>query len=670
MGFQRSSIVFLIATSCLGFGPVARAQTEPITLSSPNNLIHVTFSIAPSSATRLRGGQLVYEVNYKGKPLIEKSNLGLDLQDQPALGGNLHITASKASKINETYTIPAGKSNPVHNECNTLAVDLQEAGRLSRKLTIEARAYNDGIAFRYVIPDEPRTKAVRIVNEKTQFVLAGDATTYPLILRNFQTSYEDNYRTVALTGLHPESLVALPFLMELPGTAWLAITEANIQNYAGMYLTHLGSGGSRVLEARLSPRVDEPGLAVSRQTPMESPWRVVMIGDAPGRLIESNIIQNLNPPCAISDTSWIKPGKAAWDWWSGPYAEGVNFKVGKNTATAKHYIDFAAKAGFEYFLLDGGWAAHGTGPNDSGADITRAQPNIDMPELLRYAKSKNVKVWVWAHWTDINRQMDEAFPLYEKWGIAGVKIDFMDRDDQWMVDFYRRVAKNAAEHHLMIDFHGAFKPDGLRRTYPNVITRESVLGLEYNKWSARVTPEHNVMLAFTRMLAGPMDYTPGGFSNVNRKDFQPRNVHPMVMGTRAHQVALFIVFESPFEMVSDYPEAYEGRKELPFLSAIPTTWDETRVLSAKVGDYIAIARRHGNEWYVGSIAGSHAAQFDIPLAFLGEGEYTAETLSDAPDADVSPTHTTIDQKAVNRSEGLQVNLVPGGGQAIRIRPAR
>jgi alpha-glucosidase len=265
--------------------------------------------------------------------------------------------------------------------------------------------------------------------------------------------------------------------------------------------------------------------------------------------------------------------------------------------------------------------------------------------------------------------MDEAFPLYERWGIAGVKIDFMDRDDQWMVDFYRRVAKNAAEHHLMIDFHGAFKPDGLRRTYPNVITRESVLGLEYNKWSARVTPEHNVMLAFTRMLAGPMDYTPGGFSNVNRKDFQPRNVHPMVMGTRAHQVALFIVFESPFEMVSDYPEAYEGRKELPFLSAIPTAWDETRVLSAKVGDYIAIARRHGNEWYVGSIAGSHAAQFDIPLAFLGEGEYTAETLSDAPDADVSPTHTTIDQKAVNRSEGLKVNLVPGGGQAIRIRPA-
>jgi alpha-glucosidase len=293
-----------------------------------------------------------------------------------------------------------------------------------------------------------------------------------------------------------------------------------------------------------------------------------------------------------------------------------------------------------------------------------------MPELLRYAKSKNVKIWLWAHWTDVNRQMDEAFPLYERWGIAGVKIDFMNRDDQWMVDFYERVAKNAAAHHLMIDFHGAYKPDGLRRTYPNVVTREGVLGLEYNKWSTRVTPDHNVMLAFTRMLAGPMDFTPGGFSNVNRDNFIPRNVHPMVMGTRAHQTALFIVFQSPLEMVSDFPEAYKGQKEFPFLKGIPTVWDETRVINAKVGDYITIARRRGKDWYIGTIAGSHAAQLDIPLEFLGSGEYTAQTLSDAQDADISPTHTTIEQKKVNRSERLKAIMVPGGGQAIRISPAQ
>ena len=671
MGFRRSRNLLLITIGCLAISRLASAQTGPATLSSPDGLVQMRFSISASGAAQNGDGQLVYEVTYKGKPLLEKSNLGLDLQDQPSLGNNVHIVGSKASKIDETYTVPAGKSNPIHNQANALALDLQESSRLPRKFTVEARAYNDGIAFRYVIPDEPNTKEVRIINEKTQFVLSGDATTYPLIVRDFQSPYEDDYRTLALTGLHPESLVALPFLMELPTkSAWLAITEADIDNYAGMYLTHGGTGSaSHTLTARLSPLVGEPGLAVVRQTPMESPWRVVMIGDAPGRLLESNIVQNLNPPSVIADTSWIQPGKAAWDWWSGPYDTGVDFKVGKNTATAKHYIDFAAKSGFKYFLLDGGWAAHGTGANDSGADITQAQPNIDMPELLRYAKSKNVKIWLWAHWTDVNRQMDEAFPLYEKWGIAGVKIDFMNRDDQWMVEFYRRVAKNAAEHHLMIDFHGAYKPDGLRRTYPNVITREAVLGLEYNKWSARVTPEHNVMLAFSRMLAGPMDFTPGGFSNVNREDFEPRNKHPMVMGTRAHQVALFVVLESPFEMVSDYPEAYEGQKEFPFLQAVPTTWDETRVLNAKVGDYITIARRHGNEWYVGSIAGPHAAELEIPLEFLGAGQYTADVISDASDADASPTHTGIQQKTVNRSDTLKAILVPGGGQAIRLSPA-
>jgi len=289
---------------------------------------------------------------------------------------------------------------------------------------------------------------------------------------------------------------------------------------------------------------------------------------------------------------------------------------------------------------------------------------------VAYARSKNVKVWLWSHWTDIDRQMDQAFPLFEKWGIAGVKIDFMDRDDQWMVNYYRRVAKKAAEHHLMIDFHGAYKPDGIGRTWPNVITREGVLGLEYNKWSARVTPDHNVMLAFTRMLAGPMDYTPGGFRNATREEFGPRNLKPMVMTTRAHQTALFVVFESPFMMVSDYPGAYEGQQEMPFLSAVPASWDETRVLNTKVGDYITIARRHGKDWYVGSIAGSHGATLDIPLEFLGAGEFKAETYSDAPDAGVHPTKTVVETKNVNKATTLKAVLASGGGQAIRITPAK
>jgi len=644
------------------------AQVGKAAVASPDGAIRALFMVVPA-ADGAGGGQLGYEVTYRGKTIIERSKLGFELQNQPPIGGNLQVVAATNSRIDETYQIPAGKSNPVRNQCNVLFFDLKEAKAPGRKLTIEARAYNDGIAFRTIIPDQPAVKELRIANEKTEFVLASDATTYPLVLRNFRTSWEDNYRTVPLSGIAPESVIGLPLLTEIPGVAFVAITEANIDNYAGMYLMHSASN-AKALEARLAPRVDEPGLSVSGATPVTTPWRVVMISNEVGRLIESQIVNNLNPPCAIADTSWVKPGKASWDWWSGPAADGVSFKVGSNTQTAKYYIDFSAKAGFEYFMFDAGWAAHGTGPNDSGADITQTRPDVNMPEIIAYAKSKNVKVWLWSHWTDIDRQMDEAFPLFEKWGVAGVKIDFMDRDDQWMVNFYRRVAKNAAEHHLMIDFHGAYKPDGIGRTWPNVITREGVLGLEYNKWSARVTPDHNVMLAFTRMLAGPMDYTPGGFRNATREEFEPRNLKPMVMGTRAHQTALFVVFESPFMMVSDYPGAYEGQQELPFLSAVPASWDETRVLNAKVGDYITIARRHGKDWYVGSIAGSHGVQLDIPLEFLGAGEFKAETYSDAPDAGVHPTKTVVEQKSVNKATTLKAVLVSGGGQAIRITPAK
>ena len=663
---MKSSNLAAVLLAIFLSSPVLSAQSNPTTVSSPNGSLQVSFSVLTDGPQK---GQLVYDVAYHGKPVVVQSSLGMDIQDQQPLGTNVEIVSSTPpSKVDETYTIPAGKSNPVRNYYNAITVDLREPGNFSRSFSIEARVYDDGIAFRYVIPDQNAMKSLFIVNERTQFQFSKEATTYPLILRNYQTSWEDSYHTLPTSSIHPEWLVALPLLAYVPGVAWVGIAEADIDNYAGMYLQADEHNG-RALVARLAPRVDVPDVAVIAQTPLHSPWRVMMIADDPGRLIESNIVINLNPPCAIADTSWIKPGKAAWDWWSGEAADGVDFKPGMNTATMEHYIDFASKSGFEYMLIDAGWAAHTTGVNASGADLTQTQPDINLPEILDFAHSKNVRIWLWAHWSDIDRQMDDAFPLFEKWGVAGVKIDFMNRDDQWMVDLYRRVVKKAAEHHLMIDFHGAFKPDGLRRTYPNLLTREGVMGLEYNKWSYRVTPDHNVMLAFTRMLAGPMDYTPGGFRNTTRDQFEPRNLRPEVMGTRAHQTALFVVFESPFEMVSDYPEAYEGQKELAFLSAVPTSWDETRVLNAKVGDYVTIARRRGAEWYIGSIAGWHAADLDIPLNFLGPGQYTAEIYSDAPDAAENPTHTTLDRRSVSQSTVLKAKLVSGGGQAIRIRPS-
>ena len=634
------------------YASAAVAQNSPVTLASPDGAIQLRIS---------PGAQLTYDVAYKGKPVIAPSILGLELQDLGVIGPGLMIAGTTPAKIDETYTLPTGKASTIRNQCNTLTLDLQS-------MILEARAYNDGVAFRYRSPRQVDGSNIRIVNEKTQFVFAKEGTAYPLILRNYRTSWEDNYHALPLGAIHPEWLVAMPLLVDLPGVAFVAVTEAHIENYSGMYLKH-SERDARTMEARLSPRIDDPSLSVLTQGPAATPWRVILIGGEPGRLIESNMITSLNPPSMIADTSWIKPGKASWDWWSGPYAEGLTGRPGKNTETIKHYVDFSAKAHLEYFMLDAGWAVVVKGgPSDSGTDLTRVRPEIDLPAVIAYAKSKNVKLWLWAHWSDVDQQMEAAFPLFEKWGIAGVKIDFMDRDDQQMVDFYRKVAKLAAAHHLMVDFHGAYKPDGIERTWPNVLTREGVLGLEYNKWSARVTPEHNVMLAFTRLIAGPMDYTPGGFHNTTREQFVPRNVQPMVMTTRAHQLALFVVYLSPFEMVSDHPEAYAGTKELAFLSAVPATWDETRVLAAKVGEHIAIARRSGRDWYIGSIAGRDAAEIDLPLEFLEAGNYTAEVYADAPDAAAEPTHTSAESRKVDRSMRLHVKMAPGGGQAVRIRP--
>jgi len=625
-----------------------------VTVSSPDGLVRMTIT---------GGERLNYAVTYRGKPVIAPSTMGLEIQGQPPLGLNMNLGEPKTGKIDETYTVPAGKSSSIRNQCNTVTV---EAIENARTLTIEARAYNDAVAFRYQLP--PASGSIKIANERTQFVMGREGTAYPLILRSYRTPWEDHYHTLPISGVHPDWLVAMPLLMELPGTAYVAITEANIDNYTGMYLKH-DERNALAWDARLSPRLDDATVSVITTAPAVTPWRVILIGSEPGRLIESNTILNLNPPSMIADTSWIKPGKASWDWWSGPYApDNIGFKPGKNTETMKYFVDFSAKAGFEYFMVDAGWAVvMNRGPADSGVDLTRPKPEIDMPAVIEYARKKNVRLWLWAHWTDVDKQMVTAFPLYEKWGIAGVKIDFMDRDDQQMVEFYRRTAKLAAEYHLMVDFHGAYKPDGIERTWPNVVTREGVLGLEYNKWSGRVTPEHNVMLAFTRLIAGPMDYTPGGFLNVTREEFQPRNIHPMVMGTRAHQTALFVVYLSPFEMVSDHPGAYEGQKELKFLSAVPATWDETRVLTGKVGDYIAVARRKGREWFIGSIAGRNAVELDLPLEFLEPGNYTAEIYADAPDAADHPMNTVVEQKKVMRTGKLHLKMAPGGGAAVRIK---
>ena len=667
--------LFVLTATQISAAQQADAQARRV--SSPDGTITFVLSgaLPVTGASLADAGKnpvessMFYAVEFRGKRVIEHSRLGLELAGAGALGPGMRETAAVTGQADETYTIPVGKTKQVRNNYNSLRADF--ADRADHKISVEVRVFNDGVAFRYTVPDQPSIHQVKIAHELTEFTFSKDATTYPLVLEGFQSSYEDEYALRQVSGLHKDWLIGLPFLAEEPGLAWIGITEADIDNYAGMYLKK--AAGAFAVRSELSPHVDDPNVAVDTPAPASSPWRVLMIGDEPGRLMESNIVLNLNPPSKIADTSWIKPGKSAWDWWSGEAAPGVSFKTGMNTNTMKHYIDFAAASGFPYMLIDAGWAfTPGSKADDYAqlADITQVDPDVDLQGLIRYAKDRNVKIWLWAHWTSVDKYMDRAFPLYEKWGIAGVKIDFMNRDDQWMVDFYHRVITNAAAHHLMIDFHGAYKPDGLRRTWPNLITREGVMGKEYLKWSARTGPVHNTTLPFTRMLAGPMDYTPGAFGNANRETFVARNMMPMGLGTRAHELALFVVFESPFEMVADYPEHYQGQKEFDFIKRVPTTWDEIAVLGGRPTEWVSVARRSGKDWYLGSISNWEDHAVNLSLSFLGPGNFVAEIYADAPDAGQEPTHTTFTRQPVTKDSTLQINMASGGGNAVWIHPAQ
>jgi len=641
MRFLRISCVALAAA----FAAFGQAQSDPVKVTSPDGQIEFRMFLAPQEVSS-EYWRLAYQISFRGKPLMDTSYMGLNFRDQPVLGVNLGLVTSKTQAVDETYTTPAGKSKSVRDHYNLLTAEYMQNGTLGRRLTMEVRAYDDGIAFRYDIPWSNPLQDIFLENDSTQFRFAQDADAYPLILRNYQTNYEDQYNRITLSGIHPDDLIGLPFLVEQPGVGWAAITEANIDDFSGMYLHHLEG---RAMEAALSPRLDDATLAVTGHAPMNSPWRVVLIGSEPGRLMESDIVASLNPPPAISDTSWIKPGKSAWNGWSGG---------ARDTATIKRYIDFAADSKLQYVLIDSGWAAPGA--EGMPADLTKTVPTTDMPEILRYAKSKNIGVWLWAHWTSVQRQMEEAFAVFEKWGVSGVKIDGMNRDDQWMVDFYHRVAKTAAAHRLMVDFDGAYKPDGLNRTWPNVLTRSAVMGSEYSKWGARVTPDHDVMLAFTRGLAGPMDYGPGGFKNVTAAEFEPREERPMVLGTRAHQLALYVVFESPLQMVSDAPEAYKGQADFDFIKTVPASWDQTRVVSAQVGEFVAVARRSGAEWFLGGITNRDGREIEVPLEFLGSGEFAAEIYSDSG----------VERRRVGAGDRLKVSLAAGGGFAVRFVPVK
>ena len=654
----------MLKSILLAFVVVSLANAQE-TVTSPNGRNAVTVAIKEKLEPYPSGKRLYSSVTRDGKPLLLDSPFGLDFDNMPPLARNLVIRRQEQKEIRNTWRTVAGKSSEVLDHCREMRIFLEETEAPKRQFEFIVRAYDDGIAFRYFLPAQSGIRDFALTSERTEFHFPANHTAWAGRQNNFIGSQEVEFDKVKLNDITPSNIVLLPLTIQAGPSSFLAITEANLTDWAGMYLTGTGTQPN-TLVTTLSPLPKQPNILVRSTAPRYSPWRVIMTGDRPGDMIESNLILNLSEPCAIADTSWIKPGRSAWDrWWSGDYAPDATFKLGMNTETMKYFTKFAAEMGWEYVIVD--WTWYGN-PEDPNSDITKPIPEVDMEEIVRYAHSLKVNVLLWARWNHVNRQMEQAFPLYEKWGISGVKIDFMDSDDQEMVNFYERTLKLAAKHHLAVDFLGAYKPTGIRRTWPNLLTREGVLGNEYNKWSTRVTSEHSVTLPFTRMLAGPMDFTPGGFRSTTKANFKPRDTAPFVMGTRAHQLAMLVVYESPLQVLCDSPYSYRGQPGLEFLKVVPTTWDETKVVNGAIGEYVTIARRHGDKWYLGSMTDSTARKLEVPLNFLGKGEYKVHIYSDSPESEDAPDWVREETRQTSASETLTLPMVSGGGYAAWFEP--
>lgn len=640
-----SLTAFLLAAGCRSKHAGASGEIRPLTLLSTDKNIEVQISAH---------GVPAYSLKVAGQQIFNSSRLGLKFRDGTSLGVDVELVKSERSTSASTWENQFGKRRHVRDHHNELRLTLRE--KSSGKLfALTFRAFDDGVAFRYSLPAQPGLENFTLDREQSEFVFAGNFNCFAG--RNdpegFKGPQEWEFKSQHISDIKPQSVVGLPLLVQTPST-WIALTESDLRDWSGMWLAGVTNfiGQGFALESRLAPRREGDGL-VKAAAPHDSPWRVILIGHTPGRLIESDLVLNLAKPCELADTSWIKPGKMAWDhWWSGD--------VRMDTATIKQYIQLAADMGWPYQLIDWQWYGEF---NKTNSDITHVNPAVDMNEVRRFASEKNVRLWLWLYWTDADRNdaYQKAFALYEQWGIAGVKIDFMDSDDQFMVNWYEKLTRAAAEHHLLIDFHGAYKPTGLNRTLPNQITREGVLGNEYNRWSRRVTPEHKLTLPFTRFLAGPADFTPGGFVNRQPWQFKPDGTCAEVQGTRCSELALFVAYDSPICCVCDLPDHYRDQPGADFLKIVPTVWDETRVLEGVVARDLVIARRSGGDWFLGALTASRARYFAVKLNFLGPGRWKMKLWKDAPDSAQNAEHLATEERAVSAAEILNLQLAPAGG---------
>lgn len=649
-----SKVSLMLATLCAVSCGTERGTEFQVT--SPDGTLVVEVSTADN---------LSYKVTRHGAPLLDSSDIALHLADGRNIGEGTGEVTAKRETMHRTVDAPFHRQNTVTEHYNQLRLDLGEGA------AVTFRVFDEGCAYRFETAFEGD---VIVKDETSEFNFAGDPAMWIPYTNGIANAFQFPYTLTKQSEVDGTKPIILPLAVDCAEAGKVLIMEADMESYPGMFIEPKDGGLSgyfvevpdstylheRRHQEKVVTRHDYIAATKGERT---YPWRVLAVADEDKDLPTNDIVYMLAAENRIGDCSWVKTGKVAWDWWNDwGIDEGVDFEPGVNNATYKYYIDFASKFGLEYVVLDEGWYVPQSG------DLYNIVEEINLEELIAYANEKNVKLILWAVATIIE---DEHCKHYADMGIAGFKVDFIDRDDQKAVDVVYRLAEMTAAHKLVLDIHGVYKPTGLNRTYPNVINFEGVYGLEELKWSNPNMPEYDVTFPYIRMVQGPADYTPGAMRNATRDGFKIEYYTPMSQGTRAHQVGLYVVCDAPIVMLCDAPTRYEAEPDCTaFIAQMPTDIDQTEILSGKMGEWIVSARKSGDNWYVGGLTNWTAREVEVAFSFLEEGkEYTAQILSDAKDADVNPTKYTITTQTVTSATALNIAMAPGGGFGIIITPA-
>lgn len=656
---MKNYFIGVLVICLLGTAETDAQKARPLQVSSPDGEIIVSVHIGP---------KLEWSVRHKDQEIITPSPLGLKIQSGEMLGDNPKITSSKMEKVKKEITAINYKRAIIPDEYNQLTI------RCRGDFGVLFRAYNDGAAYRIFTS---RREDQIIIHEDVNFNFTDDHKAFIPFVRDLRgpeiyiNSFEALYKEMNISKFNRDTLAFLPLLVDVGNGKKAVLLEADLENYPGMFVnvnqqTRKGlvgefapypleekQGGFNKLNLMVTKRANY--IAKTRGT-RSFPWRAVVISESDKELLDNDLVQKLAAPPRIADVSWIKPGKVAWDWWNNWNLSQVDFRAGINTPTYKYYIDFAAANKLEYIVMDEGWS--------ESTDMTKVSPRIDLDEIVSYGKEKGVGIILWATWYALTQQMDDVFDKYSKMGVKGFKIDFLDRDDQKMVSSTYEIAEKAAKYKLMIDLHGMYKPAGLQRTYPNVVGFEGVKGMENTKWARDDVPRYDVSIPFIRMVAGPMDYTPGAMKNANKANFRPIHASPMSQGTRCHQLAMYVIFEEPLKMLADNPTIYTKEQEsTDFIAKIPTTFDETVALDGKVGEYAALARRKGDTWYVGAMTNWDARELNMDFSFLPKGTYQAEIFKDGINSDREATDYKKEMTKIHSGDKVKIQLSSGGGWA-------